>query len=134
MNQPVNIKIHTHAAKSYQRLDAGKMGCKSNVNTLFSKQMLLFQFFLPFIPWYEKKHAQFLECYCYYIPHMFSIFIKIDFGCYNLSVTLPSQISSRRQYDYYRFGLSMAIIINYAFFQHLRLMYICAIKAASSQV
>ena len=130
----MNIKIHTLAAKSYQRLDAGKMGCKSDVSTPFSKQMLLFQFFLHFILWYEKKHAQFLDCYCYYIPYMFSIFIKIDFGCYNLSVTLPSQISSRRYYDYYRFGLSMAIIINYAFFQHLRLMYICAIKAASSQV
>ena len=54
----MNIKIHTHAAKSYQREDAGKMECKSNINRLFSKQMLLFQLFLPFIFWYEKKYAQ----------------------------------------------------------------------------
>ena len=43
----------------------------------FSKEMLLLHLFFPFILWYEKKYAQFSECYYYNILHMFSIFIKI---------------------------------------------------------
>ena len=38
---------------------------------------------------------------------------------YDLNVTLPSQISLRNWFDYYHFGLRMAIIINNSFFQNL---------------
>ena len=64
------------------------MEWKSNINVHFSKQILLFHLFLPFILRYVKKCAQFLEYYCYYIPYMFSIFIKIVFECYNLLIDL----------------------------------------------
>ena len=92
----------------------GGMGWKSNIKVHFSKQMLLFHLFSPFILWYEKKYPQFSESYCYNIPYMFSIFIKIIFECHNLLIdlvlyiikhteikkhdlnaTLSSQISSR---------------------------------------
>ena len=61
-------------------------GWKRNVNAYFSKQMLLFHLFLPFILRYAKKCAKYLECYCYYISYMFSIFIKIIFAWYNLLI------------------------------------------------
>ena len=57
------------------------MGWKNNINIQFSKQMLLSHLFLPFIIRYVKKCGQFSECYCYYIPYMFSIFIKIILEC-----------------------------------------------------
>ena len=57
-------------------------------NVHLSKQMFLFHLFLPFILSYVKKYAQSSECYCYYIPYMFSIFINIMFECYNLLMDL----------------------------------------------
>ena len=50
------------------------MGWKSNSKVYFSKQMLLFHLFLPFILRYVKKRTQFSDCYCFYIPYMFSFF------------------------------------------------------------
>ena len=64
------------------------MGCKSNINVHFSEQMLLSHLILPFIVGYVKKCAKFLECYSYYIPYTFSIFVKIGFECYNLLIDL----------------------------------------------
>ena len=86
-NEPIAIKIHTqqdfiNAAKS---LISDKMreimGLRSNRTGHFSKQMLLFHVFCPLC-------AQFLECYCYYFPYMFLIFVKIIFECYNLLIDL----------------------------------------------
>ena len=50
------------------------MGWKNNSKVYFSKQMLLFHLFLPFILRYVKKRPQFSECYCFYIPYIFSFF------------------------------------------------------------
>ena len=50
------------------------MGWKSNSKVHFSKQMFLFHLFFPVILRYVKKCTQFSECYCYYIPYIFSIF------------------------------------------------------------
>ena len=121
------------------------MGWKSNSKVHFSKQMLLFHLLLPFNLWYVKKFTLFSECYRYCIPYIFSVFYfwMLQFTDrisswnqqnilkekrYSRNVTLPSQIFSRNYSDYYHFGLSMAIIINYYFFQNLSLRYICAIK------
>ena len=50
------------------------MAWKSKSKVHFSKQMFLSHLFFPFILRYVKKCTQFLECYCYYIPYIFSIF------------------------------------------------------------
>ena len=78
------------------------MGQKININIHFSKQMLLSHLFLPFILRHMKKLVQFLECYCYYIPYMSSVFIKIIFECYNLLIDLVPKIikhTERKKYD-----------------------------------
>ena len=77
-----------------------KNGMKSNNKVHFSKQMLLFYLFLPFILWYVIKCIQFSECYfwmlqfidrCIYWNHQ--VYWKKKM--YDVNVTLPSQISSR---------------------------------------
>ena len=50
------------------------MRWKSNSKVHFSKHTLLFHLFLHFILRYVKKCTQFLECYCFYIPYIFSDF------------------------------------------------------------
>ena len=95
-NEPIAIKIHhtqdfIHAGKSLTVLAIRcrkKTVCKTNVD--FSKQMLHFHLFFSFILRYVKKCAQSLEFYCYYIPYIFSVFIKIFFECYNLLIELVS--------------------------------------------
>ena len=37
----------------------GRSNVESSIKVHFSKQMLLFHLFKPFILWYEKKYAQF---------------------------------------------------------------------------
>ena len=69
-----------------------KNGWKSNINIYFSKEMLPFHLFLPFILRYVKKCTKCLECYSYYIPYMFSIFIKIIFVWYNVLIDLAPWI------------------------------------------
>ena len=93
-NEPISIKVHTtqdfiNEGKSLIS-NKGKIGWKSNINVDFSKQMLPFHLFVPFILKYVIKCAQCFECYCYYIPYMFSVFINIIFECYNLLVDLVS--------------------------------------------
>ena len=58
------------------------MGWKINVNVYFSKQMLLFHLFLPFILWYVKKLLNIQNISA--IP----VFMKIRFECYNLLIDL----------------------------------------------
>ena len=106
--------------------------------------MLLFHLFLPFILRYVKKCTQFSECYLLLYSIYIFIFLFLNVAIYWFSSLnhqaywkkkkiwskcyLTYQISSRIYSDYCHFGLSMAIIINYSFFQNVRLMYICNLR------
>ena len=47
---------------------------KVTARYIFQNTHYFFIFFLPFILRYVKKCTQFLECYCFYIPYIFSYF------------------------------------------------------------
>ena len=50
------------------------MGWKSNINVHFSKKYYFPILFCPLFLGMRKKCTQFLECYCYYIPHIFNFY------------------------------------------------------------
>ena len=107
----------------------------------FSKQMLLFHPFLSFTLRYVKQLLNVQNIIVIIFQFLSNLFLNVIIYWYiyslksssmtekkhDLNVTLPSQMSLRNQHNYYLFGLKMAIIINYSFFQNLSLMYICAI-------